>query len=69
VLYGEIEYKANKQLPNNISIEISKNWIHINDYSKGWDKIICLSSYKIKGKSIKDVVKKVEEILNNKLYE
>lgn len=66
VLYRGIEEEANKHLPENISVEISEENISIYDYSKGVDDLRCIASYDIRGRSVKEIIKKVNEILNEK---
>jgi len=63
VLYREIEEEANKLLPKNISIEISEGSISVYDYSKGEDNLKCIANYDIENKTVKKVVRKVNEIL------
>ncbi|MHA1329800.1 MAG: hypothetical protein ACTSR2_01865 [Candidatus Hodarchaeales archaeon] len=67
VLFREIEDEANKHLPKDISLEISEGSISIYRYSKGDNLLDCIASYDIEGKSIKEVIEKVNEILNDNL--
>jgi len=66
VMYRGIEEEANKHLPKNISVEIAEECISVYDYSKGEDDLNCIASYDIKGRSVKEIVEKVNKVLSEK---
>ena len=66
IVYGKIEDEVNKHLPKNISAEIDDSSISICDYSNGIDNLSVIASRKIKGKSVKEIIKIANKLLNDK---
>lgn len=67
VLYGEIEDQANRHLPKDISLEIGDGHIAIYRYREGQSRLRVVTGYEIKGKTIEDIVKKTNDLLNEYL--
>ena len=67
VLYRKIEEEANKHLPDNYSVEIGDDNITLYDYAKGYDNLKTIAFRDCKGKSVKEIIDLVNEMLNEEI--